>query len=393
MRDARIGSSAEVAALRNPKYNKDISVKLEDLPENSSAGPASPTVSPSPSPSPSLVTPTSNKVEVPNQKADIPRKKSSPVGSKRSASVPRASPIQSAPSSPAPASLKAPSSTTATNEGAKTTSIPASPVKVSSTSKSEGASPRSAGGVALGTNTKSTALVEVTLGKELLPKPQSTSPTASRENKSGLEYELSSGGAAISGVGERARKGRQFSGSYEYASAMTGEEALTGPSACLGRHIARRLVEVGVRDVFTVPGDFNLILLDHLIAEPALTNIGCCNEINAGYAADGYARCRGVGACVVTFTVGGLSVINAIAGSYSENLPIICIVGGPNTNDFGTNRILHHTIGIPDFSQEVRCFQQVTCYQANNSLPPSFFTCMHAHFALVKLVSRSTFLQ
>ncbi|XP_010034573.2 pyruvate decarboxylase 1 [Eucalyptus grandis] len=134
--------------------------------------------------------------------------------------------------------------------------------------------------------------------------------------------------------------------------------------ATLGRHLARRLVEIGVADVFSVPGDFNLTLLDHLIAEPGLNNVGCCNELNAGYAADGYARARGVSACVVTFTVGGLSIINAIAGAYSENLPIICIVGGPNTNDYGTSRILHHTIGLPDFSQEVRCFQTVTCYQA-----------------------------
>ncbi|XP_057956663.1 pyruvate decarboxylase 1-like [Malania oleifera] len=134
--------------------------------------------------------------------------------------------------------------------------------------------------------------------------------------------------------------------------------------ATLGRHLARRLVEIGVTDVFSVPGDFNLTLLDHLIAEPGLTNVGCCNELNAGYAADGYARTRGVGACVVTFTVGGLSILNAIAGAYSENLPIICIVGGPNTNDYGTNRILHHTIGLPDFSQELRCFQTVTCFQA-----------------------------
>ncbi|KAM4100858.1 hypothetical protein ACB094_05G099500 [Castanea mollissima] len=135
-------------------------------------------------------------------------------------------------------------------------------------------------------------------------------------------------------------------------------------SGTLGRHLARRLVEIGVRDVFSVPGDFNLALLDHLIAEPNLNLVGCCNELNAGYAADGYARAKGVGACVVTFTVGGLSVINAIAGAYSENLPVICIVGGPNSNDYGTNRILHHTIGLPDFSQELRCFQTVTCNQA-----------------------------
>ncbi|XP_043723987.1 pyruvate decarboxylase 2-like [Telopea speciosissima] len=135
--------------------------------------------------------------------------------------------------------------------------------------------------------------------------------------------------------------------------------------ATLGHYLARRLVEIGATDIFSVPGDFNLILLDHLIAEPGLNLIGCCNELNAGYAADGFARCRGIGACVVTFTVGGLSLLNAIAGAYSENLPVICIVGGPNSNDYGgLNRIIHHTIGLPDFNQELRCFQTVTCYQA-----------------------------
>ncbi|WJX82179.1 Pyruvate decarboxylase 1, variant 2 [Trifolium repens] len=47
-----------------------------------------------------------------------------------------------------------------------------------------------------------------------------------------------------------------------------------------------------------------------------------------------------------------------------ENLPLICIVGGPNSNDYGTNIILHHTIGISDFNQELRCFRAVTCFQA-----------------------------
>ncbi|KAF7803350.1 pyruvate decarboxylase 1 [Senna tora] len=136
-------------------------------------------------------------------------------------------------------------------------------------------------------------------------------------------------------------------------------------AATLGCYLARRLVEIGVSDVFSVPGDFNLTLLDHLIAEPQLNLIGCCNELNAGYAADGYARANGVGACVVTFTVGGLSVLNAIAGANSENLPVICIVGGPNSNDYGTNRILHHTIGLPDFTQELQCFKTVTCFQAS----------------------------
>jgi pyruvate decarboxylase len=154
-------------------------------------------------------------------------------------------------------------------------------------------------------------------------------------------------------------------------SAAVPDASLAGSAphdATLGRHLARRLAEVGARDVFTVPGDFNLTLLDELEAECRSTGVrlvGCCNELNAAYAADGYARARdgGVGACAVTFTVGGLSAINAVAGAFSENLPVICIVGGPNSNDYGSNRILHHTIGLPDFTQELRCFQTVTCYQ------------------------------
>ncbi|KAF6987577.1 hypothetical protein CFC21_070555 [Triticum aestivum] len=146
--------------------------------------------------------------------------------------------------------------------------------------------------------------------------------------------------------------------------------AATPREATLGRHLARRLAEVGARDVFAVPGDFNLTLLDELESElpsgGGVRLVGCCNELNAAYAADGYARARagGVGACVVTFTVGALSAINAVAGAFSENLPVVCISGGPNSNDYGSNRILHHTIGLPDFSQELRCFQNVTCYQA-----------------------------
>ncbi|KAK9806019.1 hypothetical protein WJX73_005930 [Symbiochloris irregularis] len=131
----------------------------------------------------------------------------------------------------------------------------------------------------------------------------------------------------------------------------------------LGQHIATRLVELGVDTFFTVPGDYNLVLLDQLISDKRLKMINCCNELNAGYAADGYARVKGVACVVVTFTVGGLSVINAIAGALSENLAVIVITGGPNSNDYGTNRILHHTTGFADFHQEARCFKEVTCAQ------------------------------
>ena len=86
-----------------------------------------------------------------------------------------------------------------------------------------------------------------------------------------------------------AANGVPGSGSIMSSSSTGGGAPPPPPNATLGRHLARRLVQVGVSDVFAVPGDFNLTLLDHLIAEPGLRVVGCCNELNAGYAADGYA--------------------------------------------------------------------------------------------------------
>mmetsp|Transcript_10882 Transcript_10882/g.19058 ORF Transcript_10882/g.19058 Transcript_10882/m.19058 type:complete len:575 (+) Transcript_10882:67-1791(+) len=128
----------------------------------------------------------------------------------------------------------------------------------------------------------------------------------------------------------------------------------------VGIYLGKRLEEIGCKDYFAVPGDYNLVLLDMLLLNKNLKMIGCCNELNAGYAADGYARAVGVGCVVVTFTVGGLSVINAIAGAYSADLPIIVISGGPNSNDYATNRVLHHTIGLADRDQQFRVFREVT---------------------------------
>jgi pyruvate decarboxylase len=128
----------------------------------------------------------------------------------------------------------------------------------------------------------------------------------------------------------------------------------------IGTYLARRLIDLGIEDYFVVPGDYNLLLLDQILKFPEMRLISCCNELNAGYAADGYARARGVSVVFVTFMVGGLSVINAVAGAYSDDLPVIVVSGGPNSNDYGTNRILHHTIGLAEKRQPVKMFEQVT---------------------------------
>jgi TPP-dependent 2-oxoacid decarboxylase len=108
-------------------------------------------------------------------------------------------------------------------------------------------------------------------------------------------------------------------------------------SITVGGYLATRLEQAGVRHYFVVPGDFNLVLLDQLLTNPRLKMIGCCNELNAGYAADGYARSNGVAALVVTYSVGGLSAANAVACAYAEDLPVLVIVGGINS-DSGCRR-------------------------------------------------------
>ena len=347
--NARIGSSVEVAAVQSPKYGKDISVKLEDIVHVSQASSGSlPNPSPPESPKDSLPSPISSHASNTSSGTRTPKKRSS-----NKARVAQ-------PSNPSTATdlelvgVQNPNIQANTTNYVSTSTIFASPPLPTPFKATD---PNVARKLSIGTPSSSQSNTNASRKLDNSTSSSSTSPT---NNEAQQRLNPTSTKAL------HTKQASLYEGNGHNGNKQDLEQwaTLEGPTTCLGRHIARRLVEIGVTDIFTVPGDFNLILLDHLIAEPSLNNIGCCNEINAGYAADGYARCRGVGACVVTFTVGGLSVINAIAGSYSENLPIICLVGGPNSNDFGTNRILHHTIGIPDFSQEFICFEQVTCFQA-----------------------------
>ena len=125
----------------------------------------------------------------------------------------------------------------------------------------------------------------------------------------------------------------------------------------VGCAVGQMLATNGLRHVFAVPGDFNLLLLDDIIANEKLHYVGCCNELNAGFAADGYARKNGFAALVVTYMVGGLSTVISAAASNADDLPILYISGGPNTHDESANHLIHHTIGEHDIYQQHRCYQ------------------------------------
>lgn len=128
----------------------------------------------------------------------------------------------------------------------------------------------------------------------------------------------------------------------------------------VAEYLFRRLKEVGVESVHGVPGDYNLVALDY-IPKNGLKWVGNCNELNAGYAADGYARVKGVSALVTTFGVGELSAVNAIAGAYSEYVPIVHIVGYPSTLSQRDGALLHHTLGNGDFTVFSRMSKEISC--------------------------------
>ncbi len=129
----------------------------------------------------------------------------------------------------------------------------------------------------------------------------------------------------------------------------------------VGSYLAARLSQIGLKHHFAVAGDFNLVLLDQLLTNKDLEQVYCCNELNCGYSAEGYARACGAAAAVVTFSVGGLSAINAIAGAYAENLPVILVSGAPNTNDRATEHLLHHTLATHDWSYQWEIAKKLTC--------------------------------
>lgn len=136
----------------------------------------------------------------------------------------------------------------------------------------------------------------------------------------------------------------------------------------VAEYLFKRLHEVGVRSVHGVPGDYNLVALDYL-PDCGLKWVGSVNELNAAYAADGYARVSKIAALITTFGVGELSAINGLAGSFSEHIPVVHIVGCPSTISQRDQMLLHHTLGNGDFDVFANMSSQISCNMAKLNKP------------------------
>lgn len=130
----------------------------------------------------------------------------------------------------------------------------------------------------------------------------------------------------------------------------------------IGGYLIQRLQDYGVHDVFGIPGDFVLQFYGMLEDSP-INVVGTTNEACAGYAADGYARINGIGAVCVTYCVGGLSVVNPVAGAFAEKSPVIVISGAPGMNERRSDPLLHHR--VRDFNTQREVFEKITVASAS----------------------------
>ncbi len=138
----------------------------------------------------------------------------------------------------------------------------------------------------------------------------------------------------------------------------------------IGEYLIQQLYRRGVRHVFGIPGDYVLGFYDQLL-HSKLETICTCDEQGAGFAADAYARVRGMGAVCVTYCVGGLKVANTTAEAFAEKSPVVIISGAPGIKEREKNPLLHHK--VREFDTQKKVFEQLTVASTVLSDPQTAF--------------------
>lgn len=138
----------------------------------------------------------------------------------------------------------------------------------------------------------------------------------------------------------------------------------------IGQYLIRRLEASGVRHVFGIPGDYVLGFYD-LLQHSKLATVNTCDEQGAGFAADAYARMRGLGVVCLTYCVGGLKVANTTAEAFAEKSPVVVISGAPGMRERERNPLLHHK--VREFDTQKKVFEQLTVASTVLSDPQTAF--------------------
>src|SRR5580658_9374130 len=138
----------------------------------------------------------------------------------------------------------------------------------------------------------------------------------------------------------------------------------------VGDYLIDRLQALGVEHVFGVPGDYVLSFYA-LLEKRGMRIVNCCDEQGAGFAADAYARVRGLGAVCITYCVGGLKVANTTAEAFAEKSPVVVISGAPGVKERAKNPLLHHK--VREFDTQKKVFEQLTIASTVLSDPQTAF--------------------
>lgn len=131
----------------------------------------------------------------------------------------------------------------------------------------------------------------------------------------------------------------------------------TRSSTGIGQYLIEQLYRRGVRHVFGIPGDYVLGFYD-MLNRSNLQIVNTCDEQGAGFAADAYARVKGLGAVCITYCVGGLKVANTTAEAFAEKSPVVVISGAPGMKERAKNPLLHHR--VREFDTQKKVFEQLT---------------------------------
>lgn len=95
----------------------------------------------------------------------------------------------------------------------------------------------------------------------------------------------------------------------------------------LAKAIAECLLEHGIRHVFCVSGGASLHLIHGIADTDGIEFVCPQTEQAAGFAADAYARFRGLGCAIATSGPGATNLVTAIAASYYDSVPVLYLTG------------------------------------------------------------------
>ena len=128
----------------------------------------------------------------------------------------------------------------------------------------------------------------------------------------------------------------------------------------LGDYLVAYLKKIGVSHLFGIPGDLVINLFLKLGRSRGVKVITLSHEPGVGFAADGYARATGrIGAICVTYGAGGHNMVNPVAGSFSERVPILVISGGPGEEERKLGVLIHHQ--AKEIESQLHIYREVTC--------------------------------